>query len=76
MDISKKNSSNDTLIVLNDNYKTKLREQYEKLRRAYGSKDAKKKIISILSYVLETELPKSGGNIDTMALFDRINKVI
>ncbi len=73
-EISKKYIPNNKSIVLNDKYKTKLRNEYHNLWVIYDGDEAKKKIVSILSYVLETELPKSDENIDTMLLFDRINK--
>jgi len=75
-EISKKYMTNNNIIVLNNKYKTKLADQYIKLRDDYGWKEAKKKIIPIISYVLENELPKSGENIDTMMLFDKIQKII
>ncbi len=75
-DISIKYVPNNKPIVLNYKYIVKLHDQYYNLYKVFSRDQAKDKIISILSYVLETELPKSGENIDTTALFDRINKVI
>lgn len=75
-DLSKQYMTNNKPMVLNHNYKTKLTNQFFRLRQEYGFTRGKEKMISILSYVLEKELPKSGENIDTMMLFDKIQKII
>lgn len=74
-DYSKKYSLGNNSIILNYKYKTKLIDEYLLLRNTYGSSKARKVIISIISDVLKTELPKS-NNIDTLLLFNKIDSII
>jgi hypothetical protein len=62
--------------VLNYHYKSNLSVQFYRLKEEYGFTEAKKKMISILSNVMEKELPMFSDNIDTMILLTKIETII